>query len=122
LQAKEANIPLRILEMDNDFDLKKEQYMDWPQLISTSVTIDRLAEYRENTKCNLLRELPCAICSEMISLEHWTRISVKEINLSLLKTDEKLVTLFSDLDFNYEFPCIDESGYKILLDRNGFIK
>ncbi|CAG8703159.1 826_t:CDS:2, partial [Cetraspora pellucida] len=55
-----------------------------------------LSGFRENTKCNLLRELPCAICSEMFSSEHWTRIFVKEIDLSVLEVDEKFVTLLSD--------------------------
>ncbi|CAG8753578.1 11526_t:CDS:1, partial [Gigaspora rosea] len=97
------------------------QYKDWPQLISKSVTVNRLVKYCKNTKYNVLRELPCTICSKMFLSEHWTKISVKEINLSLLEVDEKLVILFSDLDFNYRLLCIDESWYKILLDRNKFI-
>ncbi|RIB13733.1 hypothetical protein C2G38_2197006 [Gigaspora rosea] len=122
LKPRDSGILLRVLEMDNNFELRKKQYMDWPQLIGKNIEINALVEYRENTRCNLLKELACAICSEMFSSKHWTRISGKEIDLSLLEVDEKLVMLLPDMNFNYRIPCIDKSEYKILLDRDGFIE
>ncbi|CAG8681747.1 5980_t:CDS:10, partial [Cetraspora pellucida] len=77
-----------------------------------------LSGFCENAKCDLLRELPCVICSEMFSSEYWTRISVKGIDLLVLEVDKKFVTLLFDVDFNYKYPWIDKREYKVLLDRD----
>ncbi|CAG8528346.1 24359_t:CDS:1 [Cetraspora pellucida] len=122
LQAREAGVPLRVLEMDNYFDLKKEQYVNWPQPITKDIANNALMEFRKNTMCDSLEELPCVVCSEMFSSEHWSVVPVKKINLSLLKIDKKFEKLFFDVNFNYGHLCIDKSGHKILLDMNGFVK
>jgi hypothetical protein len=121
IQAKEVGIPLRVLEMNNHFDLLEKQYANWPQPIDKIVANDALAKFRENTSCISLRELPCAICSGMFSSEHWTNIDVNKIDMALLEVDKELERPMFDIDFVYEHPYIDESGYKVLLDRNGFI-
>ncbi len=64
----------------------------------------------------------CAICSGMFSSEQWSRIAIKEIDMSFLEVNEELKKLCFEIDFKYGHPHIDKSNCKILLDRNGFIK
>ncbi|RHZ80042.1 hypothetical protein Glove_139g94 [Diversispora epigaea] len=69
-------------------------------LLNRIVANNALAEFRNNISCNSLRELTCAVCS---------------VNKYLEKP-------FFEDDFVYGHPCIDKSGYKILFDRNRFVK
>ncbi|RHZ87671.1 hypothetical protein Glove_33g172 [Diversispora epigaea] len=60
-QAINAHVPLRILELNNEFDLSRERYANWPQPINKTVANEALAEFRESIKCDSLRELCCAV-------------------------------------------------------------
>ncbi|CAG8787340.1 3090_t:CDS:1, partial [Cetraspora pellucida] len=108
--------------MDSDFDLSRKRYVDWPQPIDKAVINDALAEFREAISCNSLRELSCAICSGLFSHEHLTIIATEQICLPLLEIDKDLEKLTCKTDFMYGHPHIDESGYRVLLDKNGFVK
>ena len=87
-------IPLRILELDDEFNLLKERYVNWPQPIDKTVANSALAEFRENVNCDSLRESPCAVCSGLYSREYLSIISVREICLPLLEINEYLEKLF----------------------------
>ncbi|CAG8593008.1 24139_t:CDS:2 [Cetraspora pellucida] len=121
-QVIETHVPLHILEIDDKFNLSKEQYIDWPCLVNKTLANNALATFRDNISCDSLRELPCAICSGLFLCEHLTTVAVQEIYLPLLKTNEYLKSPFFENDFVYGHPYIDRSGYKVLLDRNGFVK
>ncbi|CAG8794063.1 2043_t:CDS:2, partial [Cetraspora pellucida] len=120
-KAKEANIPLRILELKNEFNLLKKQYANWPQPIDKIIANNVLAEFRDNTSCNKLRELCCAICSGLFSQEYLTIKNTRKIHLPLLEINKAFERSFFEIDFTYRHPHIDGSDCKILLDRNGFI-
>ncbi|CAG8601278.1 1976_t:CDS:2 [Diversispora eburnea] len=79
-------------------------------------------EFRDNTSCDLLRELTCAVCSGLFSFEYLNTVSVQEICLPLLEVNKYLERSFFEIDFVYGHPYIDKSGYKILFNRNGFVK
>ncbi|RHZ85930.1 hypothetical protein Glove_58g91 [Diversispora epigaea] len=100
IRAIEAQVPLHVLEMNNEFDLLKEQYKDWPQPVNRVIANNALAEFRNNISCDSLRESTCAVCFANKYFEE----------------------PFFEIDFVYGHPCIDKSGYKILFDRNGFVK
>ncbi|RHZ84008.1 hypothetical protein Glove_86g43 [Diversispora epigaea] len=121
-QAEDAHIPLRVLEMDNEFCSSEERYADWPQPIDKAVANGALAEFRENVSCNSLRELPCAVCSGLYLYEHLTIISVRELHLPLLETNKHFENPFFEIDFSYGHPYIDKGSCKILLNRNGLVK
>ncbi|RHZ80152.1 hypothetical protein Glove_139g223 [Diversispora epigaea] len=99
-QAIDAHVPLCILELNNEFDLSRERYANWPQPINKTVANDALAEFRESIKCDSLRELCCTVCSA----------SKYIVEKSFLEND-----------FVYKHPCMDGSNRKVLLDRNGFV-
>ncbi|RHZ84360.1 hypothetical protein Glove_83g16 [Diversispora epigaea] len=108
--------------MNDKFDLMEERYADWPRSISKVVANNALAEFRESVGYDSLRELPCAVCSGLCSNEHWTVVSVREINLLLLEASKYYENPFFEVDFVYGHPYICESGCKILLDKDGFIE
>ncbi|RHZ71359.1 hypothetical protein Glove_259g20 [Diversispora epigaea] len=60
IQAIEAQVLLRVLELNNEFDLLKERYANWPQPVNRIIANNALAEFRNNISCNSLRELTCA--------------------------------------------------------------
>ncbi|RHZ70488.1 hypothetical protein Glove_271g119 [Diversispora epigaea] len=122
IQPIEAQIPLRVLELNNEFDLLKERYANWPQLVNKIVANNALAEFRDNTSCDSLRELTCAVCSGLFSFKYLNTVSVQEICLPLLEVNKYLEKSFFEIDFVYGHPYIDRSGYKILFDRNRFVK
>lgn len=108
--------------MNNAFNSLKEKYADWPYPINENNANNALAEFRENTNCNTLRELTCAVCSGLFMNKHLTTIATRELCLPLLEANEYFNKSFFEIDFAYRHPYIDTSGYKILLDRNGFVK
>ncbi|CAG8447823.1 172_t:CDS:2 [Cetraspora pellucida] len=122
IQAAEACVPLCVLEMDNKFALSKEQYANWLYLIDKTNANNALAEFCENTSCDALRELLCAICSKLFLYEHLTTIDTREVYLPLLEIDKYFEESFMGIDFTYGHPYIDNSSYKILLDRDSFVK
>lgn len=111
-RAKEANLPLRVLEMDNDFDLSKERYANWPWPIDKTIINNALAEFHENVSCDSLRELSCAVCSRLFLCEHLTIVATTEIRLSLLEINKELESLLCETDFMYRHPYIDKSVTK----------
>ncbi|RHZ77259.1 hypothetical protein Glove_183g87 [Diversispora epigaea] len=117
----DARVPLCILKLNNEFDLSRERYANWPQPINKTVANDALAEFRESIKCDSLRELCCTVCSGLYPCEHLSIISMQEIHLLLLEASKYIVEKsFLENDFVYKHPCMDESNRKVLLDRNGF--
>ncbi|RHZ78142.1 hypothetical protein Glove_167g16 [Diversispora epigaea] len=121
-QSIEVQIPLRVLELNNEFDLLKERYVNWSQPVNKIVANNALAEFRDNTSCNLLRELTCVVCSGLFLFEYLNTVSVQEICLSLFKVSKYFEKPFFEIDFVCGHPYIDKSSYKILFDRNGFVK
>ncbi|RHZ46001.1 hypothetical protein Glove_639g6 [Diversispora epigaea] len=122
IRTIETQVPLCVLEMNNEFDLLKEQYEDWPQSVNRVIANNALAEFRNNISCDSLRESTCAVCSGLYSCEYLSTVPVQEICLPLLETNKYFEEPFFEIDFVYGHPCIDKSGYKILFDRNGFVK
>src|SRR6185369_1236179 len=91
IQAIDAHVPLRVLELNNEFDLLKDRYANWPQPVDKTVADEALAEFRENIKCDSLRELCCAVCSGLYLCEHLSIISMQEIHLLLLEASKYIV-------------------------------
>ncbi|RHZ85447.1 hypothetical protein Glove_65g123 [Diversispora epigaea] len=121
-QAVDARVPLRILKLNNEFDLSRERYANWPQPINKTVANEALAEFRENIKCDSLRELCCAVCSGLYPCEHLSIISMQEIRLLLLEASKYIVEKsFLENDFVCKHPCMDGSNHKVLLDRSKFV-
>ncbi|RHZ84192.1 hypothetical protein Glove_84g143 [Diversispora epigaea] len=48
IQAIEAQVPLHVLELNNEFDLLKERYANWPQPVNRIVANNALAEFYPN--------------------------------------------------------------------------
>ncbi|RHZ83484.1 hypothetical protein Glove_92g91 [Diversispora epigaea] len=119
IQAIEVQVPLCVLELNSEFDLLKKRYANWPQPV---IANNALVEFRNNISCNSLRELTCAVCSDLFSFEHLSTVSVQEICLPLLEVNKYLENPFFEIDFVYGHPYIDKSDYKILFDKNGFVK
>ncbi|RHZ85805.1 hypothetical protein Glove_60g131 [Diversispora epigaea] len=90
IQAIEAQVPLRVLELNNEFDLLKERYANWPQPVNRIVANNALAEFHNNISFNSLRELTCAVFSGLFSFEHLSTVSVQEICLPLLEVNKYL--------------------------------
>ncbi|CAG8764325.1 16945_t:CDS:2, partial [Racocetra fulgida] len=60
--------------------------------------------------------------NRLFSHEHLATITTQEIHLPSLEANIYLKNPVFEIDFAYEHPYIDGSGYKVLLDRNGLIK
>ncbi|CAG8716322.1 15331_t:CDS:1, partial [Racocetra fulgida] len=108
--------------MDDDFNLLKERYANWPCPIDKAVINNALAEFHESVNCDSLGELSCAIYSGLFLCKNLDIIATKEMCLSLLEINKEMKNLLCETDFAYGHQYIDESGYKILLDRGGFVK
>ncbi|RHZ44335.1 hypothetical protein Glove_739g7 [Diversispora epigaea] len=119
--AESRNIPLRILEMDEEFNNIVNNYITWPQKINQEISKNALAQYIDQTNLNELRELPCAVCSELHNNKNYKKISVNKINLFLFKVPPELTDPSFEINFYYGHPDIDNCGYNILLDRAGLI-
>jgi len=100
-RAKEADIPLRILELDKEFDEVLGKYADWPQPLPTEEVKEALAEYRDKISFDKLRELPCAVCSEIHAKGDWKKVLVERVDLSLLKAPIELTESSFGIDFVY---------------------
>jgi len=120
-RVKETDIPLRTLEMEEEFDEVFRKHANWLQPIPIDEAKQALAEFRHKVSLDQLRELPCAVCSELHVKDDWKKISVEKIELRLLQVPVELIDQSFGIDFHYGHPLIDNSGLKILLDRDGFI-
>ncbi|CAG8658246.1 15652_t:CDS:2, partial [Racocetra fulgida] len=47
-RATEAHVPLRVLEIDDKFNLSKEQYIDWLRPVNKTLANNALATFRDN--------------------------------------------------------------------------
>ena len=120
-KAEEAGITSCVLDMDMDFEKSAEEHSNWPQPIQVDVARNALGEFRDMVSLNQLRELPCAVCSGLRAKDDWKKVSVIDIDLSLLKCPIELATPSFEIDFHYGHPYIDDSGLNVLLDRTGFL-
>ncbi|CAG8698217.1 7398_t:CDS:2, partial [Cetraspora pellucida] len=119
--AKCAGLPWHILEINEEFEQKIKEYTNWPQLINPKLSNETLKEFHNNTNLNELRELSCAICSKLNDWKNYKKVSIKDVNLNLLKALNELIALFFEINFHYNEPYIDNTNIKILLDQAGFI-
>lgn len=119
-QALVAGIPLRVLEMNEEFEQSMQKYANWPQPVEEVILREALAEFRNMTSPDELRELPCAVCSGLHSKDNWKQVAVQDIDLTPLKAPLMLTSPSFEIDFSYGHPGIDDN-LKILLDRAGFI-
>ena len=78
-RVKETDIPLRTMEMDEEFDEVFRKHANWPQSIPIVEAKQALAEFRYKVSLDQLRELPCAVCSELLVKDDWKKISVEKI-------------------------------------------
>jgi hypothetical protein len=121
MQALEACVPLRVLEMNEQFELTAQRYANWPELVAPETSIRALEKFRNLTLLDELRELPCAVCSGLHKKDDCTQTPLKNVDLSLLQPPNLLKSAAFDINFNYEHPDIDATGLMVLLDRDGFI-
>ncbi|RHZ88922.1 hypothetical protein Glove_19g13 [Diversispora epigaea] len=121
LLAKSKNIPLRVLEMDEEFNDTINNHATWPQKINQEISKNTLAQFIDQTNLNELRELSCAACSRLHNNKNYKKIPLNEINLFLFKAPPELSDRSFEINFHYEYPNIDNCGYNILLDRTSLI-
>lgn len=120
IEAKETNNLLCILELN--YDLLKNWYANWPQLINRIIANNRLANFKENINSNKLWKLCCAVCSSLSSQECLAITDAKGICWPLFKIYKKFKKSFFQIDLTSGHPYIDNSSYKVILDKNRFIK
>ncbi|RHZ45125.1 hypothetical protein Glove_689g9 [Diversispora epigaea] len=102
--AKSKNIPLRVLEMDEEFNNTINNHATWPQKINQESSKNTLARFIDQTDLDELRELPCAACSRLHNNKNYKEIPLNEINLSLFKAPPELSDLSFEINFHYEHP------------------
>src|SRR5438105_9029208 len=120
-KARQAGIPLRVLNMDQAFEKAAQDHASWPTIPDPEISRDALSKFRDETSLDELREFACAICSALRPKNKFVRVPVSDIDLTLLQTPQHLTAPSFEIDFNYGHPTIDNSGLKVLLDRAGFI-
>lgn len=101
IQAEEANIPVRVLELNEFYDSNISKYQNWPEVIPVEIGKDGLVEYREKVDLAALRESPCVVCSELSSSSGWQGVSVEKVDLSLLKAPIELTDPLFGIGFHY---------------------
>lgn len=120
-QAKHFDVPLRVLEMDENFDKLSKEHSNWPQLIEAIVSKNALSEFHNKVSLDNLQEMPCAICSKLCCNKDFKEVQVDEINLSSIAAPQLLTDPSFEINFHYDHPYIRSSGLKIILNCDGFI-
>src|SRR6185369_9750524 len=101
------NIPLRVIEMDEEFNNTINNHAMWPQKLNQEISKNALSQFIDQTDLNELRELLCATCSELCNNKNYRKISINKINLSLFEAPSELADPLFEINFRYEYPDIN---------------
>src|SRR5690242_18579934 len=91
-QAKTEDVPLRILELNEEFNKSSKTYFNWPQIINENIARNSLSEFHKRTSLESLREFVYAICSRIYCIGDFKEICVKDIDHSLVKAPVQLTS------------------------------
>ncbi|CAG8718579.1 17964_t:CDS:2, partial [Cetraspora pellucida] len=82
--------------MNRDFERALIEYAAWPQPIHPKIKKSVIAEFRDKIDFSKLQELFCAICSRIYDCKNSKRISIIDIDLSILEVLNHLIDLLCE--------------------------